>query len=150
MKTGRPSEFTEEIADEICDRISSGESLRRICSDEGMPSKTSVFRWLYNNKEFCFQYARAREVQADSLADEILDICDDGSNDTYTDEEGNVRVNTDVIARSRLRVDTRKWIASKLKPRVYGEKIQQELTGANGGPVQHTITREILDPKESE
>jgi hypothetical protein len=91
-----------------------------------MPNKATVFRWLGLHKSFRDQYARAREAQADALADEILDIADDGLNDSYEDEDGNRRTDYDVIARSKLRVDARKWIASKLKPRVYGDKPMSE------------------------
>lgn len=97
--------------------------------DESLPASSTVFRWLSLNKQFSEQYARAREAQADVLFDEILNIADDGLNDTYTDEDGNVRTNQDVIARSRLRVDARKWMAGKLRPKVYGDKIQTEHSG---------------------
>lgn len=143
---GRPSDYSDTTADEICERISNGESLRRICLAENMPSKSAVFRWLYANEKFRDQYARAKEAQADALADDILDIADDGENDTYIDDEGNKRVDNDVIARSRLRVDARKWIASKLKPKVYGDRVQQEVTGANGGPLCIKIEKTIVDP----
>jgi hypothetical protein len=120
---GRPSGFTQEVADAICERLAEGESLRSICAGDDMPNKATVFRWLAAHKEFSDQYARAREAQADALFDEILDIADDGRNDTYTDEDGNERTNQDVIARSRLRVDSRKWMAGKLRPKVYGDKL---------------------------
>jgi hypothetical protein len=138
---GRPSKYSQRLADEICERIAEGESLRKICLADDMPNKATVFRWLATHKEFSDQYARARDAQADALADEILDIADDGANDTYTDDEGNERTDHDVIARSRLRVDARKWIASKLKPKVYGDKVQQEVTGEGGGPLVVEITR---------
>ena len=146
----RPSEYSHAVADAICEELANGRSLRAICVDDGMPSKSTVFRWLAANMEFRDQYARAREAQADALADEILDIADDGGNDTYTDDDGRERVNVDVIARSRLRVDARKWIAAKLKPRVYGDKIAAELSGVDGRPIEYTmIERVIVDPQES-
>lgn len=100
-----------------------------------MPSQPTVFKWLGQQEDFAKQYARAREAQADALADEIVDISDDGSRDYFKDSDGQIVVNHDHIARSRLRVDARKWIASKLKPKKYGEKLSTELTGADGGPV---------------
>lgn len=103
-----------------------------------MPSKSAVFKWLAQRKDFADQYARAREAQADALFDEILGIADDGKNDTYTDEEGNVRTNQDVIARSRLRVDARKWMAGKLRPKVYGEKL--ELAGDPQAPIKMEVS----------
>lgn len=126
---GRPSDYTEELGLEICERIANGESLRGICRDEAMPDARSVFRWLARDDKFCQQYAHAREAQADALADDLLEISDDGTNDYYKDAKGNVLVDQDNIARSRLRVDTRKWIASKLKPKKYGERVEQHHSG---------------------
>lgn len=91
-----------------------------------MPDKTTVFKWLRERPEFLAQYARAKEESADALADEMLDIADDGSNDWmelhHRENVGWVE-NGEAMQRSRLRVDTRKWIASKLKPKKYGEKL---------------------------
>jgi hypothetical protein len=129
MPAGRPSDYSDETATEICGRLSEGSSLRSICADEGMPSKSTVMRWLAAHAEFRDQYARAREAQADYWAEEIIEISDDGANDTYKDGEGNERTNQDVIARSRLRVDTRKWLMARMAPKKYGDKITQELTG---------------------
>lgn len=101
-----------------------------------MPAVSTVYLWMAKHIEFSESYARAREDQADTLADQILEIADDGRNDTYTDDEGKEFVNHDVINRSRLRVDARKWVAAKLKPRKYGDKVSTELSGPNGGAVQ--------------
>src|SRR4051812_34483135 len=100
----RNSSFTQKIADAICGRMAEGESLRTICQDDDMPDKATVFRWLADDKyrEFRDHYVRAREAQADYLAEEILEIADDGKNDTYVDEDGNIRTDQDVIGRSRL------------------------------------------------
>ena len=106
---GRPSDYSAEIADLICERLSEGESLRAICLDGGMPNKATVFRWLATHQEFRDQYACAREAMADVLADEIVYIADGkhGGED---------------VSRDKLSVDARKWAASKLKPKVYGDK----------------------------
>lgn len=143
---GRPTIFSQELADEICERLADGESLKAICAAPEMPNRSTVFRWLASNKDFCDTYARAREAQADVLADEILVIADDGSNDTYETDDG-PRVNQDVIARSRLRVDARKWIAAKLKPKVYAERNTTAVEGPNGGPVQLSMTVEFVGAK---
>lgn len=119
----RPSEYSEATAAAICERIANGESLRAICREDGMPDKTTVLRWLGANAAFRTQYTGAREAQADHMAEEILQIADDGLNDSYVDDEGNVRTDHDVIARSKLRVDARKWLASKMAPKKYGDKI---------------------------
>lgn len=135
------SKFSEEKADTICERIANGESLRSICTSEGMPSQPTVFRWLSQNDAFRKQYAHAREAQADALFDEILDIADDGRNDWMArlgdDDEGlGWRENGEALRRSALRVDARKWMAGKLRPKVYGDKTQMELGGPNGGPAE--------------
>jgi DNA-directed RNA polymerase subunit F len=135
-KGGRPSLYSEEIADKICEAIaSSSKGLRSICNGEGMPSIRTVMNWLAEGekedgrpefKSFLQRYARAKEEQADYLIEEIIEIADDGSNDFMKivkgDQEYNVE-NKEVTNRSRLRVDTRKWIASKLKPKKYGDKV---------------------------
>jgi hypothetical protein len=123
---GRPSRYTPGKAAAICARIADGESLRAICA-AGHPDKATVFRWLEANLEFRDQYARAREAQADTYADEIVEIADDGTRD-YRMVDGHELVDHDHIARSRLRVDARKWVAAKLRPKKYGEKV--DLTGA--------------------
>jgi terminase small subunit-like protein len=104
-----------------------------------MPSRSTVYLWLAQNREFSDQYARACEVRAHELADEIIEIADDGRNDTYEDGDGNEHVNTDVIARSRLRVDSRKWLASKLAPKRYGDKVEQVISGGDK-PVEQKVT----------
>ena len=123
------TKFTQKIFDEICLRIAEGESLRKICKDEKMPNITTVWHWLNNNEALDKQYARAREEQAETLVDEIIDISDEKKDDTYLDEDGREIINQEVIARSRLRVDARKWVASKLKPKKFGDytKVQAEI-----------------------
>lgn len=106
----RPSEFSQEIANAICERLVGGESLRKITDDDAMPCASTVFKWLRENDEFSQQYAHAREAQADTLADEIVGISDGETNEADPQ-------------RDRLRVDARKWVAAKLKPKKYGEKI---------------------------
>jgi hypothetical protein len=137
----RASEYTQEMAEAICERLANGESLRTICSDEDMPSQSTVFRWLTAVAEFREQYALAREAQADTLADETLTIADDGRNDwmeKYGKDGDQIGwlVNGEAIGRSKLRVDARKWFASKLAPKKYGDKLEQTVQGPGGGPVQ--------------
>lgn len=142
---GRPSDYCEETALLVCERLVEGQSLRKICRDEEMPGIATVFRWLDAHAKFREQYARAREAQADTLADEITDIADDASSDYYdrpvgTEGETDRVVDAEHINRSRLRVDARKWIASKLKPRKYGDKL--ELGSDPDSPLQI----QIVDP----
>lgn len=126
---GRPSSFTPEVAAEICERLANGESLRGICAGEDMPGMSTVFRWLGENETFREQYARAREAQADTLADEIVHIADtpmEGA--TVTSKEWGDEVKRgDMIEHRKLRVDARKWFAAKLAPKKYGDKQQVDL-----------------------
>lgn len=125
---GRPSAYKEELAAEICERMASGESLREICRDDHMPARSTVFLWIAHNKEgFSDRYAKAFEARMYFHADELLDIADDGKNDWMERQnEGKeaYAVNGEAIARSRLRVDTRKWLMSKLIPQ-YSDKPEQ-------------------------
>lgn len=130
---GRPSLYTVELGAVVCERLMEGESLRTICTSEEMPGRTTIFKWIATNPDFANQYAIARQVQAQVLADEIFNIADDGTNDwttrTIGDEEVEVP-NHDHINRSRLRVDTRKWFLSKVLPKVYGDKLDLNHSGA--------------------
>ncbi len=133
---GRPTRYTPKVAADICTRLAEGESLRAICRDDTMPSLSTVTGWLFDGKheEFSEQYALAREVQAEVWADEIVSIADDSSSDVTTDKDGKEIVNHERIQRSRLRVDARKWIAAKLLPKKYGDRLQH--TGEGGGPIR--------------
>jgi hypothetical protein len=111
--------------------------LRGICAGDEMPNKSTVFRWLAARKEFSDQYARAREEQAETLADEIVEIADDDPGVISRGEGDRVEVSVDsaAVAHQRLRIDARKWVASKLKPKKYGDKVSQEISGEGGGPI---------------
>ncbi len=129
----RPSIFSPELATKICERIAMGESLREICRDDEMPARQTVMNWLLlaeSDEEkgvFLVQYMRAREAQAESIFDEILEIADDASNDWMERKlpsgETVEVVNQEHIQRSRLRIDSRKWMAGKLQPKRYGDRI---------------------------
>lgn len=133
-KKGRPSAYTHKIAEAICSRLADGESLRRICCDEKMPTQSMVYRWLQHKDrdDFRESYARAREQQAEAIFDEMLDIADDGSNDWMESQEGGVDYNGDAVQRSKLRIDTRKWMAAKLAPKKYGESTTIKHADADG------------------
>jgi hypothetical protein len=151
-KVGRPTDFTPELGDDICERICDGESLRSICSDEDMPNRATVFRWIAKHEEFRDQYAQSREAQAEVLADEIMDISDDGSNDWMERKNADGEnigwsVNGEAIQRSKLRVDSRKWVASKLLPKKYGEKLDIKHDGkidSNADTDPRQLARAIL------
>lgn len=132
---GRPSSYSQEIADAICERLADGVSLRTVCLAEDMPAKSTVFKWLREIPGFSDQYAKAKEESADALVEDLLDIADNGSNDWIATNDPNnpgYKQNGEAINRSRLRVDTRKWIASKLKAKKYGEKQAIDLTSSDG------------------
>lgn len=135
---GRPTDYSDETAATICQRLADGESLRSICSDADMPVQSTVFRWLSLHDEFSKQYAYARASQAEYLFDEILDIADDGHNDwmlrKFGDDERYVE-NGEALRRSVLRVDARKWVVSKLLPKKYGERVTSVVEGGDK-PVQ--------------
>lgn len=131
------TKYTNKLRDDICTRLADGESLRKICLSINV-DRSQVFRWLERYPAFRDQYAQARAMQADTLADEITDIADEANAATIKG-----------IEHARLRIDARKWAAAKLAPKKYGEKLQQEVTGANGGPVQtqtqHAAAPELLE-----
>lgn len=131
---GRPSDYTMDMALEICSRLAQGEPLTKICKEEDKPHVSTVYRWIAALPDFRDMYTRAREDQADTLADEIIAISDDSANDTYENEEGKTLTNQEVVARARLRVDARKWVAAKLKPKKYGDKLTSEVSGPDGQP----------------
>lgn len=119
---GRPSTFTPELAERICARLSIGEPLAQICRDEDMPAVRTVSDWKVSQEAFSANFARAREEGFDALAAGCLQIADDGANDTYQDEDGNKRTDTDVIARSKLRIETRLKLLSKWDWKRYGDR----------------------------
>jgi hypothetical protein len=119
---GRPTDYSEELANRFCERIADGESTVKICRDDDMPSRRTIFTWLDKYEDFSHKYAKAKEMAVENLMDELIEIADDSSNDTYEDEKGNIKTDTEVVSRSRLRVDTRKWVIMKLAPKKYGDK----------------------------
>lgn len=132
MPAGRPSDYTQELADRICEELSMGNSLRTVCKADDFPEIRSVFRWLRKYPEFSQQYARAKEESADALLEETMDISDDGTNDWIESNDPDnpgYRINGEAIQRSRLRVDVRKWAMSKLKPKKYGDRVETVHSG---------------------
>jgi hypothetical protein len=151
MPGGRPAIFSIEVADTICARLATGEPLSRICRDDGMPSLTTVYKWLRECEDFAKNYARAREDQADTLADETLEISDDGTNDWMASNDPDnpgYKLNGEHVQRSKLRVDARKWAAAHLRPKKYGDLKQVELSGPDGAPLA-TVNLNTTDPAEA-
>jgi len=117
----RPSKYTDKLANAICKKIMEGESLLKICKSTTLPSRSTVNKWLSENKEFSDKYTRARERQADFYTEEMIDIAD------KVDAKSSSAVN-----KARLQIDARKWKASKLAPKKYGDRIIQEHQGELG------------------
>jgi hypothetical protein len=115
---GRPSDYTEEAAAAICERLAMGQSLTKICAQPEMPSRGAVYNWLDKVEEFANRYARARVLRAAHYADEIVEIADDAENRS-----------TEGIQAARLQVDARKWVAARMDPRMWGDRTAVEHSG---------------------
>jgi len=124
----RPTKYSDELADNILGQLAEGQSLRKICSREGMPSISTVLHWRRTNEEFLNQYTHARELQAFGMFDELIDIADESDKDN--------------VAVDKLRIDSRKWYLSKVLPKVCGDKIQTEHTGE---VKINQVTRKIIE-----
>lgn len=124
-------EFNEEIAQEICAAISTSSfGIRKLCKqNKHWPSVSHIFSWLHLYPLFKEQYTRAKQNQIESFIDDVIDIADDASNDWMENDNGTIVANHDHINRARLRIDTRKWLASKLAPKIYGDKKEKEDNG---------------------
>ena len=124
---GRPSIYSKDLVDRICIRLSLGESVRSICKDPEMPSQALIYQWLYRHPDFLEQYTRAREEQAETHADEIVDIADETpALLEVKDKDGNVvdiKLDSAYIAWQKQRIDSRKWNASKQRPKKYGDRV---------------------------
>lgn len=119
-KLGRPTDYTKDMADKICEKISGGLSLRAICAEAGMPARGTVYRWLIENADFQDQYTRARDKQADYFAEEIIEIAD------------SVEAESASVAKAKLQIDARKWAASKIAPKKYGDKTELDVKSSDG------------------
>ena len=147
---GRPSKYSKELAEKICDELANGKSLVAICQQDEFPCYNTVLNWLRVHEEFLGNYARAREAQADYYAQEIIDLADKEricEKRTIKPDGGEEVVILDQTERTRLQIDARKWYAGKLMPKKYGDKVQQEVSGPNGGPVQASLKVEFVSPK---
>jgi hypothetical protein len=146
--TGRPTTFDQYIADLICIRLAEGQSLREVLKNNGMPAQSTVYEWLLRHPSFAEQYTRAREEQADTLADEIIAIADEQPEiiavvDKRTGELIEHKLDGAFLQWQKNRIDARKWTAMKLKPKKYGEKVQ--LSGDAENPMQTKITFDSFD-----
>ncbi len=128
----KPMDYDERIAGEVCERLSQGETLRAICEDPALPSHQTIYRWVAATPTFRAAYARAREAQMETWADDLIEIADDASGD-YIDRvaaDGTIEhvVDPETVQRSKLRMDARKWIMARLAARTYGDKLDLNLS----------------------
>ena len=133
MHKGRPTQYTSQLGQLICDKIATGNTgLVKLCRGKGLPHLTTVLSWLRDpdKKEFLESYLCAREAQADLLSDEIIEIAD---------ETGDAKERATDIASARLRNDARKWKAGKLSPKKYGDK------GLAGGKVDDAVQGNVIE-----
>ena len=145
--------MTDELFDEICERMVNGESVRSICQDDHMPAISTLMKILRTNPNRTSQYALAMQMRADAMFEEVLNIADDGSNDFMlknADDPTSFALNGEHVQRSRLRVDTRKWALGRMNPKKYGEKTF--IGGVEDAPikVQNTIDVSKLSLEELE
>jgi hypothetical protein len=146
-------DMTDELFDEICERMVDGESVRTICKDDHMPAISTLMKILNQNPDRSAQYARALQMRADAMFEEIMDISDDGSNDYMlrnADDPTSIVLNGEHVQRSKLRVDSRKWALGRMNPKKYGEKTF--IGGVDDAPVkvQNTIDVSNLSLQELE
>lgn len=120
---GRPSKYTPELVESIAERLSQGEPLAQICRDDGMPHPSTIRDWMDERENVSRLIARAREDGFDAIALDALRIADYGENDTFERDDGSEEVNSDVIQRSKLRVDTRLKLLAKWDPKRYGDRM---------------------------
>lgn len=137
---GRASTYDQSKAEEICHRIADGEPLRQICRIDGMPAWRTVYDWIREHPDFAASIARARETGFHAIAEECLEIADDSSRDSIETEAGE-KPNTEYIARSKIRIETRLKLLAKWSPKLYGDKVALEHMGQDGGPIQVTTIR---------
>lgn len=131
---GRPTDYTPELAIAFCERVAEGESVRSICADPDMPARSSIFKWIGMYPEFTDQYTRAREIGAEVKFDEL--------------EELAATATPDCVSVVKLQVDTRKWALSKMMPKKYGDKVQQEIDHrSSDGSMKPTVI-EIVAPDD--
>jgi len=142
-KGGRPTIYNQDLVDRICIRLGSGESLRSICRDDDMPAQSLIYLWLNRHPEFLEQYTRAREEQAETHADEIVDIADEQPDlIEVKDKDGNVidiKLDSAFIAWQKQRIDARKWNAAKQRPKKYGDRVTHGGDDDNPVVVEHNL-----------
>lgn len=138
----KPTVYSENVMENICRRLSTGETLRSICTSQGMPSWVTVYRWVDSIDGVAFRIARARDLGFDAIAEQALQIADTPLEGIETEEsdQGMKIKKGDMLGHRKLQIETRLKLLAKWSPRKYGDKTGIELTGADGGPMQISDT----------
>jgi hypothetical protein len=143
-RRGRPSKYASALGARICERLASGETLRAICRADGMPSEAAVRAWALDvSHPFSAQYVRAREIGFFAMADEIVEIADDATNDYVLKQQGEGQVllfDREHVKRSELRINSRKWLMARGAPKAFGDKIE-----VGGNPDQPITVNHAAD-----
>lgn len=128
----RPTSYTPALGDAVCDKLMASGSLRAVCRDEGMPSRSTIMRWVVDDIDgFAAKYARAKDLGIDEFVDETIEIADDGTNDYMATERGQ-QLDSEHIQRSKIRIETRRWLAERMAPKRYGLKQALDLSNTDG------------------
>lgn len=135
---GRPTIRTDELVKQILFRIMCGESVRQICSDPEMPNRSTIYDWLASDEGFSDQYARAHEVAADEVFDEIIEIAD-----KCPPDKG-------FVAAANIQINARKWVVARKVPKKYGDKVDVNINGQISRPIEESDTPEEAAAKYAE
>lgn len=122
--------ISDDLIDQIMLRIASGESMNKICTEDSMPTRATLFRWISENEDVRKKYELALSLRADWVFEEIIEIADEAVGTTQ-----NGSMDSGAVAKQKLQVDARKWVLSKMAPKKYGDKIENTVVGADGGAV---------------
>ena len=117
-----------DIMERICELLAAGQSMAQICRSKAMPAQSTVYRWIAESAEFSERYAHAREMQADMLADEIIEIAESCEPEAAA------------VAKAKARIDARKWLAARLAPKKYGDRVD-----VSAGVAVKVETRSLAD-----
>jgi hypothetical protein len=146
---GRPSKYTKAIIEEVCERLSKGEPLTRICRDEHMPEPRTIYLWMAADEEINSHIARAREAGEVAILEDCLNIADDNSQDVTEIDTGDgvkvTRTDHDVIQRAKLRIDTRLKLLAKWNPKKWGDKVD---VTSGGNPIPAPVINLAHGPRQ--
>ena len=142
---------SKDLLEQIFERVAKGESLNRICLEPGMPARKTFYEWVAEDETVLRRYEFAMIMRADTFAEETIEIADDDGDDWKTGKDGSMIPDYEIVQRSKLRVDARKWYASKLAPKKYGDKVVNEHQGGDPDkPITANITVSFIGASKPE